>query len=165
MSTPVMSLRVLHSQRGVVRAVVKALKRDPKLAPRILAALSAEPDPAQQPVGPFKNEAAALDFLVGRLASALDPRQIWLFGSRARGDARPDSDFDLMVVFGDAEGERGRNYRRAFAPAMGSGLAVDVVPCLESEFAAGRGYVNTIANEVALEGRLLYSRDKGRTAA
>ncbi len=24
--------------------------------------------------------------------------QLWLFGSRARGDARPDSDYDLLVV-------------------------------------------------------------------
>lgn len=44
--------------------------------------------------------------LAGRLASALEPlgdRMVlaWVFGSTARGDARPDSDIDLLVV-GDA---------------------------------------------------------------
>jgi len=33
-----------------------------------------------------------------RLVAAAQPRKIILFGSRARGDAREDSDLDLLVV-------------------------------------------------------------------
>jgi len=40
----------------------------------------------------------ALDEVVDRLVEALVPVAIDLFGSRARGTARPDSDFDLMVI-------------------------------------------------------------------
>lgn len=35
---------------------------------------------------------------LARLRKALRPERIILFGSRARGDHRPDSDFDVLVV-------------------------------------------------------------------
>ena len=36
--------------------------------------------------------------IVRRLVEAVDPDRIVLFGSRARGDYRPDSDVDLLLV-------------------------------------------------------------------
>jgi hypothetical protein len=33
-----------------------------------------------------------------RLVNAIQPEQIYLFGSRARGDNQADSDYDLMIV-------------------------------------------------------------------
>ena len=44
-----------------------------------------------------------LDEIVERLVAAYQPQRIYLFGSKARGDAGPDSDYDLMVIVnGDA---------------------------------------------------------------
>jgi predicted nucleotidyltransferase len=39
-----------------------------------------------------------INLMVERIATRFDPERIILFGSHARGDARPDSDVDLMVV-------------------------------------------------------------------
>lgn len=43
----------------------------------------------------------ALRPLVARIVRDAAPLDIWLFGSRARGDARADSDWDLLVVLPD----------------------------------------------------------------
>ena len=38
-----------------------------------------------------------LDQMVQAIVAEVDPEQVILFGSRARGDAREDSDIDLVV--------------------------------------------------------------------
>ena len=43
-------------------------------------------------------EAEILAEAVARIRAQLAPLQIILFGSRARGEAKPESDFDLMVI-------------------------------------------------------------------
>lgn len=49
---------------------------------------------------------AWLPQIVGRIVRAVDPARIILFGSRARGDARPDSDYDLLVVLDELPNRR-----------------------------------------------------------
>jgi predicted nucleotidyltransferase len=36
--------------------------------------------------------------ILARVIDRWHPLQIWLFGSRARGEARPDSDWDLLAI-------------------------------------------------------------------
>ena len=52
------------------------------------------------------NVEAAIPQMVERIAQTFKPRAIILFGSRARGDARPDSDVDLLVVFESVDDKR-----------------------------------------------------------
>lgn len=81
---------------------------------------------------------------------------MWLFGSRARGDARPWSDWDLLVVVPDDVDERLLDPRCAFRLQKGSGVYADVIPCLASEFQESRSVVNTICYAAASEGVLIY---------
>lgn len=91
-------------------------------------------DPAGYPasmepnIGIYENEEAALAGVVDRLVEGLRPREVWLFGSRARGDHRPDSDFDLLVVTDPTSGDSGRDYGWVRRPLRGSGVGCDVVP-------------------------------------
>src|SRR3990170_5397726 len=72
-------------------------------------------------------EVDALAGIVERLVEAYEPQRIYLFGSKARGDARPDSDFDLMVVVPDtASGDR-KGSRLAYQVLRGTGTAADVL--------------------------------------
>jgi prevent-host-death family protein len=44
------------------------------------------------------SEVDRLPAIVGRIVRLVDPARIILFGSRARGDAHKDSDYDILVV-------------------------------------------------------------------
>lgn len=65
--------------------------------------------------------------IVKRLVKTYQPLHIYLFGSSARGEAGPDSDYDLvMVVPDDAPPERKRA-KLAYDCLWGTGAAADVV--------------------------------------
>ncbi len=84
-------------------------------------------------------------------------RKIILFGSRARGDARPDSDYDLLVVLRDiAPGEK-RSYRLSLYHAFqGAGVAVEPWVMSEEEFEETKGVIGGLAYPASKEGVLLY---------
>ena len=44
--------------------------------------------------------------VVGKIAEAIHPTKIILFGSRATGKARPDSDLDLLIVYSGDKSKR-----------------------------------------------------------
>ena len=90
--------------------------------------------PAPPNYGPFSSEPTALKGVVERLVDALQPLRIYLFGSRAEGRARPDSDFDLVVVFDDEAPNSNADYDEVYAPLLGLGVGCDVIPCRWSEF-------------------------------
>ncbi len=99
----------------------------------------------------------ALREVVRRLVQAYEPESVYLFGSKARGDDGPDSDFDLLlVVEDDAPAERLRS-RLAYQVLRGTGTAVDVVVCTHSYFEARRHLKASLPGTVLREGRLLHA--------
>ena len=87
--------------------------------------------------GGLATEAEALEAVVAQNRRSDRSGAIWLFGSRARGDARPDSDFDLLVV-GKPGGDLGSDdYERVDRPLHGLGIGCDVVPCAAEDFEGG----------------------------
>jgi excisionase family DNA binding protein len=79
---------------------------------------------------------AWLPMIVGRIVRVVNPAKIVLFGSRARGDAREDSDYDLLVIVDAATNRRALRIaiRRSFDDLA---VAADVVVATTAE-AAGR---------------------------
>jgi hypothetical protein len=106
--------------------------------------------------GVFPHENAALDAVVARLREALDPREIWLFGSRARGGSRPDSDFDLLVVAKRGGVFGSDDYEIVDAPLNGCGVGCDVVPCSAEDFEDGAALPTSFVSRILREGRKLY---------
>jgi uncharacterized protein len=143
-----------------MRKLAEALKRDPSLARPLRALAEGEAAVPASPVGRFKDERAALDFIRDRLVLSVNPQSIWLFGSRARGNSRPDSDFDILVVLPDEAGAKVRDYGYVLEPLLGSGLPCDVVPCSAADFAAAKDEVGTIAYQAFHRGKCLHDRDR-----
>ena len=92
-----------------------------------------------------------------RIVEKFDPLQVILFGSRARGDARPDSDVDLLVVFPHVE-----NSRLAAVTIhdelTGLGVAKDIVVSTPDEIAGRRHLIGNVLEPAMREGRVLYER-------
>ncbi|MFX0543832.1 nucleotidyltransferase family protein [Roseovarius sp. S4756] len=78
--------------------------------------------------------------------------EIWLFGSRARGDNREDSDYDILVVIPDDAPNDLDTPRAAFRLRRKSGAHADLLTARMSDFLGARMTVNTIRYAVAMEG-------------
>ena len=74
--------------------------------------------------------------VVRRLVAAYQPERIYLFGSAARGDNGPDSDYDLLVVVPDGAAPERRDGALAYRALWGVSTAVDAVVCTSGWFHA-----------------------------
>ena len=95
--------------------------------------------------------------MVCRLVDALQPERVYLFGSRARGEAREDSDYDLMVVVSESSLPRYRREQVAFRALCGLGASKEVIVLTRAEFETKRSVVCSLAATVEREGKFLYA--------
>ena len=103
------------------------------------------------------SESAVLDDIVRRLVDAYHPEQIYLFGSKARGDAGPDSDYDLLVVVPDDAPPECRRSRLAYERLWGTGTAADVLVWTKTYFESRLHLKASLSATIAQEGRILYA--------
>ncbi|SDB22496.1 nucleotidyltransferase domain-containing protein [Belnapia rosea] len=82
----------------------------------------------------------------------LSAREVWVFGSRARGDHRPDSDWDLLLILPDDLPEDGDEAVRLWRLSREVGLAADIVAVRETDAREARAVQSTLMYEVGLEG-------------
>ena len=95
--------------------------------------------------------------MVRRIADNFHPEKIILFGSRARGDAHPDSDVDLLVVM-PFEGSRRALSVEIRLAVSGMGIGKDIMVATPQEMDRYRNVPGTIALIAHLEGKMLYDR-------
>ncbi len=98
-----------------------------------------------------------LQEIVERLVAAYEPERIYLFGSVARGEAGPDSDYDILVVVPpDAPPDRLRS-KLAYRVLWGIGVPVDAVVMTRPDFDLRVHVVNSLPEAALREGRLVYA--------
>jgi len=94
--------------------------------------------------------------VVERIAAAVRPTRIILFGSAARGQSGPDSDLDLLVVMPD--GTHRRHTAQAIYKALGGlGVAKDVVVVTEADVRDHADNPSLVMYPALREGREVYA--------
>jgi len=98
-----------------------------------------------------------IDDIVRRILETAQPEKIILFGSRARGDARPNSDFDLLVIKESSE----PGYRRdapLYVALAGLNVPVDVMVYTPEEVTDWSAVPQAFITTAVREGKVLYER-------
>jgi predicted nucleotidyltransferase len=93
-------------------------------------------------------ESLALSRFAERLREQVGAEKVLLFGSHARGGARPDSDYDLIVVSSQYDGmrrrDRGKDLRELFYE-VGGNAPMDLICLTPEEFAEAKEKVTLIS--------------------
>lgn len=95
--------------------------------------------------------------MIRRIVEAFAPRRVVLFGSRARGTARPDSDVDLMIEMDTllAPADRALSILKLFGLRP---WAMDVVVFTPGEIAIQRQAPHSLVRSIESEGKVVYER-------
>jgi predicted nucleotidyltransferase len=100
---------------------------------------------------------AMLQEIVRRILSAGQPLRIVLFGSHATGQARPDSDLDLLIIE-KSDMPRYRRAARYLKALVGVYPAKDVVVWTPQEIEEWAQVPNSFITTALREGRTLYAQ-------
>ena len=103
-------------------------------------------------------DAELVDEMVRRIVRAISPRKVILFGSRARDDAHPRSDFDLLVISESSE----PRYRRSaplYTVLADLPAEMDVMVYTPEEVSQWRAVPQAFVTTAIREGNVLYERE------
>ena len=99
----------------------------------------------------------ALEILINLIIENAQPVRIILFGSRATGEARKDSDYDIIVIKKGVENERvisSRIYRAMFRQKLK--MPVDIIAVDEKKWEKLKNNEHLIYHIADKEGIVLY---------
>lgn len=110
-----------------------------------------------KPLATKTSEDATLNEIVRRIIAAIDPDKIILFGSRARGDARPDSDYDLLVIKDTTERTL-KLEQRAYRAMLGVLGPADILVETPERLDVLRDAPGCVYRDALKEGHVVYER-------
>lgn len=104
---------------------------------------------------------ALIDEMVEAIVAEVDPEQVILFGSRARGEEEERSDIDLIVVEAEPFGAKRSRHKelvRLYHAIAGFPVAADVLVYSHEDVDYWRDSLNHVLARALREGKVLYER-------
>ena len=105
----------------------------------------------------FMSNLEHLPEITRRILSASDPEKIILFGSFARGEARSDSDLDLLVILRGVKSPRSES-NRLRRLLRGLLVPVDIIVASPEQIQRHRNTIGLIYQFSPGEGKVVYER-------
>jgi predicted nucleotidyltransferase len=106
-----------------------------------------------------------LDTVIERIVEVADPERILLFGSGARGEMGPHSDFDLLVVKEEGDVSRRDLVGEIYMNLIGVGQAVDVIIVTPEEVEEYHDSHSLIISPALKEGREVYHAERRKASS
>lgn len=103
---------------------------------------------------PDKN---VIDKIIDLILKVIIPDKIILFGSQARGDARPDSDYDILVIASQIDNElkvERKIYRNLVY--MDEPVGVDIIVKTPESIERSKKLFVSVVNQALEEGIVVY---------
>jgi len=102
-------------------------------------------------------EQSRLDEMVRRIVEAVNPLRIILFGSAARGEARPGSDLDVLVVMPEGTHRR-QTAGMLYTRMVGMNVPVDIIVAAPDDLAQYGDTKGLVYRNVVREGQDIHVR-------
>ena len=99
-----------------------------------------------------------ISIMTERIVQGFDPLQIILFGSQARGNADPQSDIDLLVVFAELRDKR-KTALDIMRTLSDLPAAKDTLVSTPEELERHRTRIGSVLRYAQREGKVLYASD------
>jgi len=95
--------------------------------------------------------------IIQKVVEEVDPDKIILFGSRAKGKDRKESDYDLCVLKRNLS-DKGKVTEQIYLKLFGTGVPVDIIVIDPENFKKLKNKSYLIYSEIAKHGRAIYEK-------
>ncbi|MCI0495768.1 nucleotidyltransferase domain-containing protein [candidate division KSB1 bacterium] len=99
----------------------------------------------------------AIDVLIESVVKEIDPLKIIVFGSWARGENKPDSDVDLLVIMPEGIHRR-KTAQILYRNIRGVGIPFDLIIATSSDLEKHRNNIGLVYRTILSEGKEVYAR-------
>ena len=96
--------------------------------------------------------------VVRRIAKAVNPEKIYLYGSHAYGTPHEDSDVDLLVLVKDSNTSYYKRTMPVYKALRGLLIPIEVKVVTQDEFQRRLKWVVSVEKAATLKGKVVYER-------